>query len=597
MYGANLRSKIEEYSPIFVNYDSHSDNNEISNVDPFSSSNNYSAISVHHDWKTLENESVKSVINGVDEISLFVKSIYKTSCQLIYKSEVKEMAIGTGGFIDDCNQVITARHCIDLLPIEHLFVRAYNYDNNEVSFIDIPVKGRQDGDHGLDITTLYVEQTPESLEYCQPVNLDFSDEVLSGGHYVVIHFANGEHLVSVGEIEEGTSYDMFFQKIKLQAGNGSSGAFTLWKSLSGEVSAKAISIFRHMETWESPKRHLLNLNKFFQPFDSELVNPIERPYHITQRGYVLPIVRPLNNAESGYEFLFFLEGEFETENQKLHEYFNFLMQEYYRIKTFFIKTGKSDNRIYVIEDYVGKLKGKYDQSRPEGIISEELILETKKVAKEINESCETLKINYFDATGSDWVSFDKALKAIRTIHVISELEPANKDLPNIPVISFADCKSVFPSQLFRLIRRIFNSIDERGPFDQRPISERLNKHITSNWPGSLRSWHMNQDQSLPNIKGNLDKTNFIFKYLKKYSAPPKSDKEITEPIGFAEYTGICFGGGEPHDCKIVYNWVDDLLFLTLTHYQCYEAKDDGRIEKQSKKFGNNSPWFCIDREK
>ena len=51
----------------------------LSSINPYSGLTNYAPVSVHHDWKTLDNESVKSVINGVDEISSFVKSIYKTS--------------------------------------------------------------------------------------------------------------------------------------------------------------------------------------------------------------------------------------------------------------------------------------------------------------------------------------------------------------------------------------------------------------------------------------------------------------------------------------------------------------------------------------
>lgn len=74
-----------------------------------------------------------------------------------------------------------------------------------------------------------------------------------------------------------------------------------------------------------------------------------------------------------------------------------------------------------------------------------------------------------------------------------------------------------------------------------------------------------------------------------------SNKPQAYPVGYAEYTGIAFGG-KPDQCKIVLDYIHGFLYLTLTHYQYYYVDSKGEIVVKDKNYapGTFNPWIKID---
>lgn len=207
----------------------------------------------------------------------------------------------------------------------------------------------------------------------------------------------------------------------------------------------------------------------------------------------------------------------------------------------------------------------------------------------------------------------------------------------IPSFLFADIKDSLPDGLKSLLRDIYRAWINDKVFDQRTNKEREAKSINSTTAGTLRSYHMNLQGTLPmprlqpmrDKEANQNKINDTIKRkLKNSLDEPKLDgqrgkelhdhyKETSQqdinatapqkdgksyPIGLAEYTGIGFGG-EPDGCKIVLDYINGELYLTLTHYQYYTVDDQGQVERLGKSRDVSSscsqgkkihqPWFKI----
>lgn len=206
------------------------------------------------------------------------------------------------------------------------------------------------------------------------------------------------------------------------------------------------------------------------------------------------------------------------------------------------------------------------------------------------------------------------------------IDPLNAENIAIRVIPFSQAQNVLPRGLINLIRDIYLNWYAGKVFDRRSKAEKKGKATASNTPGSLRSYHMNVQGSLPypipsrtgqhnstamadislnNMKEALHNSpgNNLHRHYQatsqQDSAASLAQQGGSYPVGFAEYTGIGFNGGNPNECKIVLNYINGDIYLTLTHYQYYEYDAENQIINSKEKTpgsGPYNPWFKIDMQ-
>lgn len=207
--------------------------------------------------------------------------------------------------------------------------------------------------------------------------------------------------------------------------------------------------------------------------------------------------------------------------------------------------------------------------------------------------------------------------------------PLNAGSSRIPVLAFTKVQGVVPPELGNLMRDIYLKWKLGQVFDQRSPAERRGKSTTSDTPGALRSYHMNVQGSLPSPINPFDQRPArsvvnameriseatVTQYMEEAESPAKRFHEYykkrsqmeggarlnqadgAHPVGYAEYTGIAFGGA-PHECKIVLDYIHGWLYLTLTHYQYYQYDEraGGEIVPRGTNYDSApfNPWFRID---
>lgn len=202
--------------------------------------------------------------------------------------------------------------------------------------------------------------------------------------------------------------------------------------------------------------------------------------------------------------------------------------------------------------------------------------------------------------------------------------PLNTENSAIRVIPFSHVREVLPRGLINLIRDIYLNWNAGKAFDRRSEAEKTRGSITSNIPGSLRSYHMNVQGSLPYplpsmpqvgnenamakipldaVETALDSSSGrnLHKHYQEHSKENRDASLARQgesyPVGFAEYTGIGCKKGKPDECKIVLNYINGDIYLTLTHYQCYEYDAEKQIitlKDKTPGSGPYNPWFKID---
>ncbi|MFE3182994.1 DUF4157 domain-containing protein [Streptomyces violascens] len=109
-------------------------------------------------------------------------------------------------------------------------------------------------------------------------------------------------------------------------------------------------------------------------------------------------------------------------------------------------------------------------------------------------------------------------------------------------------------------------VDERTPEQQR------RKDKSPSAPGTLRSWHQDDSGKLPvngfdadEIPAHATALHNHYATASQSGAGSSVQNAATAPRGFAEYTGA--GGRGVHDVKVVLDYIQKRVYLTLTHYQ------------------------------
>lgn len=160
-----------------------------------------------------------------------------------------------------------------------------------------------------------------------------------------------------------------------------------------------------------------------------------------------------------------------------------------------------------------------------------------------------------------------------------EVTPSRgRDTPVLKQLPWDLAKSLLPRPLINLIFDLRHQLfDDQTVIDERTADERERKTKSPSEPGSLRSWHQDSPQLLPETRDSeLPGSVRLDKHYRKtsQSGAGSSIKEGGKgPIGYAEYTGT--GSNWEHNTKIVVDYTTGRTYLTLTHYQ-YWALVEGK---------------------
>lgn len=129
---------------------------------------------------------------------------------------------------------------------------------------------------------------------------------------------------------------------------------------------------------------------------------------------------------------------------------------------------------------------------------------------------------------------------------------------------------------------LVNSIDRSAvfPIDLRTTEERESKRLGISTCGAMRSWHNNDFKWLPHVKVDAvalsGKPLSYYRHVSKYCGTPNNQKLKVGEIGVAGYVEYTAGGWrEGHSLgRVVYNYVNNLIFFTALHYQKEQVGED-----------------------
>lgn len=170
--------------------------------------------------------------------------------------------------------------------------------------------------------------------------------------------------------------------------------------------------------------------------------------------------------------------------------------------------------------------------------------------------------------------------------VYSEAAPRNHNALSLKQIPLSKAIELFPKPLINLIFDVRYQLETNGNtvIDERTPEEQSRKVKSPTEPGTLRSWHQDSHGSLPdnnfdaeNIPAGAGGLHTDYKDHSQSGAGSSIDdnNRINAPIGYAEYTGT--GSDWEHNTKIVLDYINKRVYLTLSHYQyCALVKIQGK---------------------
>ena len=270
-------------------------------------------ITVYNNWpEALSNASIFPYLlpsTHASNFHAFVRNWYQSACAIVYYPDSGDpKVVGSGSLIKD-RIVSTARHNIEQIPRDKLFVRFFKYtveetnDNNFLlireAYLDIPIIAKTPALEGIDAILLDIpllENTNIFRQYAKvlPIEMNlFNGDILPDGHYAMFHFSAGKPQISIGNIKTYSQGSRLYNEISIQAGPGASGATIIWKGLES-ITGRGLSIYRVIENG-SVERRIINFSQFKNP---GYTDNISAPY--LNGSFSIPLAA-LN--EDGYEFL------------------------------------------------------------------------------------------------------------------------------------------------------------------------------------------------------------------------------------------------------------------------------------------------------
>ena len=242
----------------------------------------------------------------------FVKKYYQSSCAIVVQNAAGHRKIvGSGGLIKYSEEyhVVTARHVVEHVANEKIFVRFFRYtigkkENRSCVFessIDLPVLKRIVAKNGVDGCYLHIALPVNKVLFSQHTNLvELANanqmQSLASGRYALFHFAYGQHQVSLGEIRTG-AYLKLHDNIRIQAGSGASGAMLL-HHVDHYANARSvgISVYRFRRDGYCDNR-VIAYNSFVSP---RALDDVTAPFRV---GKAASDITQHNLEQSGYEYV------------------------------------------------------------------------------------------------------------------------------------------------------------------------------------------------------------------------------------------------------------------------------------------------------
>ncbi|MFJ8108136.1 DUF4157 domain-containing protein [Streptomyces sp. NPDC096132] len=149
---------------------------------------------------------------------------------------------------------------------------------------------------------------------------------------------------------------------------------------------------------------------------------------------------------------------------------------------------------------------------------------------------------------------------------------------NLPLkqLPWPEAYRLLPRPLLNLLFDVRYQLEappgDRQVIDERTDLEKANRDATPNDPGTLRSWHQDDSGRLPangfdseNVPAHATALHEHYTDNSKSGSGSSVQVAADGPRGFAEYTGT--GTDATHNVKVVLDYVQKRVYLTLTHYQ------------------------------
>ncbi|MEU1148088.1 DUF4157 domain-containing protein [Streptomyces sp. NPDC005901] len=151
---------------------------------------------------------------------------------------------------------------------------------------------------------------------------------------------------------------------------------------------------------------------------------------------------------------------------------------------------------------------------------------------------------------------------------------------NLPLtrLTLKQAVDMLPRPLLNLIFDVRYQLEtpdagERQPvIDERTEAQKGVRDKSPNQPGTLRSWHQDDYGRLPDngfdaasVPAHATGLHAHYTAHSQSGAGSSVQNAATAPRGFAEYTGT--GSDWEHNVKVVLDYINKRVFLTLTHYQ------------------------------
>ncbi|MFJ1811227.1 DUF4157 domain-containing protein [Streptomyces sp. NPDC088157] len=115
--------------------------------------------------------------------------------------------------------------------------------------------------------------------------------------------------------------------------------------------------------------------------------------------------------------------------------------------------------------------------------------------------------------------------------------------------------------------------------DERDAAERANRTKSPTAPGTLRSWHQDDYGRLPAngfdaaaVPAHGQALHQHYTSNSQSGAGSSVQNQATSPRGYAEYTGTGTNGA--HNVKVVLDYIQKRVYLTVTHYQFWALIPD-----------------------
>jgi hypothetical protein len=157
---------------------------------------------------------------------------------------------------------------------------------------------------------------------------------------------------------------------------------------------------------------------------------------------------------------------------------------------------------------------------------------------------------------------------------------------NLPLkqITFRQATTMLPRPLVNLVfdvRYQLERPDDGQPqpvVDERTDRQKYEKDKSPAQPGALRSWHQDDSGKLPGA-GSGPAPETARALAEHYAGTSQAGAgssvrdAATGPRGFAEYTGT--GSNWEHHTKVVLDYINKRVYLTLTHYQYWALIPSG----------------------